>query len=192
MSDFFRNDHCFFSEGRLECINRPLDLQQPPYTCPMLILDEREIAIRVAASGDVQSIRARIARAAEELERAHSALRDVPLSVRASLFEEKENALEALHAERQRVEERAREWAIRALKSDHVDVLRAQAQPHFQKAEKAFNTAREELLKVLEIEREANQYQGRLLVDAFDHTSIDYHVPTLTRFKDDNRWQLKR
>ena len=167
-------------------------MQQPPYTCPMLILDEQEIATRVAASGDVQSVRTRIARAADELERAHNALHDVPVSVRATLFEEQEHALEALQAEGQRVEERAREWAIRALKSAHVDVLRAQAQPHFQKAQKAFNPAREELLKVLEIEREANQYQGRLLVDAFDHTSIDYHVPTLTRFKDDNRWQLKR
>jgi hypothetical protein len=72
-----------------------------------------------------------------------------------------------------------------------VEVLKAQALPHFQKAEKALNTAREELLKVLEIERQANQYQGRLMVDAFDRTSIDYFIPTLTLF-DDNRWQLKR
>ena len=108
-----------------------------------MTLNEQEIATRVAADGDVRDIRARIARAADELERAHNALRDVPLSVRASLFEEKQNALEQLQAEGQRVEEQAREWAIRALKSAHVDVLRAQAQPHFQKAEKAFNTARE-------------------------------------------------
>ena len=156
----------------------------------MVTIDEKEIGARVAASGDVQSIRARIARAAGELERAHNALHDVPQSVRAKLFEEQEAALEALQAERQRVEEQAREWAIRALKSAHVNVLRAQAQPHFQKAEKALNAAREELLKVLEIEREANQYQGRLMVDAFDHTSIDYFIPTLTRF--DEKWQLKR
>jgi hypothetical protein len=156
----------------------------------MVILDEQEIATRVAASGDVRDIRARITRAAVELERAHSALHDVPQSVRATLFEEQENALEVLQEEGKRVEERAREWAIRALQTAHVEVLKAQALPHFQKAEKALNTAREELLKVLEIEREANQYQGRLMVDAFDRTSIDYFIPTLTRF--DDKWQLKR
>jgi len=156
----------------------------------MVTIDEKEIATRVAASGDVQSIRARIARAAAELERAHSALHDVPQSVRATLFEEQENALEQLQEEGRRVEEQARKWAIRALQSAHVDVLKAQALPHFQKAEKALNTAREELLKVLEIDREANEYQGRLMVDAFDRTSIDYFIPTLSRF--DDRWQLKR
>jgi len=156
----------------------------------MVILDEHAIATRVAASGDVQSIRARIARAAAELERAHSALHDVPQSVRATLFEEQENALEVLQEEGKRVEERAREWAIRALQTAHVEVLKAQALPHFQKAEKALNTAREELLKVLEIERQANQYQGQLMVDAFDRTTIDYFIPTLTRF--DDKWQLKR
>ncbi len=156
----------------------------------MLILNEQEIARRVAASGEVQSIRARITCAADQLERAHNALHDVPLSVRATLFEEKENALEQLQEEGRRVEEQARQWAIRALQSAHVEVLRAQAQPQLQKAEKALNTAREELLKVLEIEREANQYQGRLMVDAFDRTSIDYFIPTLTR--SDNKWQLRR
>ena len=187
MSDYFRNERFFFG-----CYSGSAYNQTRAPTPAMMTLNEQEIATRVAASGDVQDIRARIARAADELERAHNALRDVPVSVRASLFEETENALEQLQAEGQRTEERAREWAIRALKSAHVDVLRAQAQPHFQKAEKAFNTAREELLKVLEIEREANQYQGRLMVDGFDRTSIDYHVPTLTRFKDENRWQFKR
>ena len=129
----------------------------------MLKLDEAEIQERmVLLSSDLRGIRAQVAKAEAELQQSHAALAGMPESVRGELLCDRRLQLEQLKEREEEIAERAREWAIRKIKEAYCETLKAEAKPLLEKAEKAIETARTNLLKVADIEYDAREALNNL------------------------------
>ena len=158
----------------------------------MLTFDEAEIQERMRDSSDLRSIRSQIASAEAQLEQSHQALANMPKQVRDSLLIEQQTALNQLLERGERTEAQARYWAIEKIKKAYVETLKAEANPLLEKAAKAIETARNNLLKVAAIESAARANNGSVMMDRYDSTSVDFFLPMLTYQADRGTWQLKR
>ena len=159
----------------------------------MLKLDEGEIRARmVLLSSDLRGIRAQVAKAEAELQQSHEALAGVPASVRGELLCDRRLQLERLKEREVEIAGRAREWAIRKIKEAYVETLQAEAKPLLEKAEKAIETARTNLLKVADIEYDARSNNGSIMTDRFGKESVGFYLPLLSFEPDRGTWKIKR
>lgn len=159
----------------------------------MLKLDECEIQERmVLLSSDLRGIRAQVARAEQELQQSHDALAGMPESVRGELLCDRKLRLEQLKEREVAIAERAREWAIRKIKEAYCETLQAEAKPLLEKAEKAIETARVNLLKVADIEYDARSNYGSIMTERFSKESVGFFLPLLSYDADRGTWKIKR
>lgn len=158
----------------------------------MRSLDESRLDSKIKASLGVQHIRIQIQEAEAELERAHAALADLPKSLRYDLLARQENALEELLQREAELLARARRTAEAELKDERVSDLRMEAEPLLRRAAKNLEIMKEDLAKVANIQAEARANGGSVMSEAFDKTSIDYFIPTLTFQKGRGTWLLHR
>ena len=159
----------------------------------MLKLDEAEIQERMTLlSDDLRGVRAQVARAEQELQQSHEALAGVPASVRSALLADHQIKLERLKEREVEIAGRAREWAIRKIKEAYCETLQAEAKPLLEKAEKAIETARTNLLKVSDIEYDARSNHGSIMTERFGKESVDFFLPVLTYEADRGTWKIKR
>lgn len=155
-------------------------------------LDKSRLESKIKASLGVQHIRVQIEQAEAELERAHTALRDLPASLRYDLLERQEQALEALLQREQKLLAQARKTAEGELRAEQVENLRMEAAPLLQRCAKALDIVRHELIKVARIEAEARANGGSVMSERFDKGSIEFFVPQLTHDQSRGTWTLKR
>jgi hypothetical protein len=158
----------------------------------MLKLDEAEIQGWMLESSDLRSIHTQINHAKAQLEQSHQALAGMPRIVRDSLLIEQQTALHQLIERGERTKAQAREWAIRKIKEAYVETLQAEAKPLLEKAEKAIETARTNLLKVADIEYDARPSNGSIMTERFGKESVDFFLPVLTFEADRGTWKIKR
>jgi hypothetical protein len=158
----------------------------------MRLLDESRISSKIKASLGVQHIRVQIQEAEAELERAHAALADMPKSLRYDLLARQENALEDLLQREAKLLTQARRTAEAELKAERVDDLRMEALPLLKRASQNLALMKEDLQKVAAIEAEARANGGSVMSEAFDRTSIDFFIPTLSFDKARGTWAFKR
>ena len=159
----------------------------------MLKLDEAEIQERMTLlSDDLRGIRAQVARAEQELQQSHEALAGVPASVRGALLADHQIKLERLQERQEEIAGRAREWAIQKIKEAYVETLKAEAKPLLEKAEKAMETARTNLLKVADIEYDARSNNGSIMTEQFSTESVGFYLPLLSFEPDRGTWKIKR
>jgi hypothetical protein len=158
----------------------------------MLTLTEQEIAAEMGSCPDLRGIRAKIARAEQELQQSHEAMAGVPESVRKSLLMERQILLEHLLERGEVIENQARDFAIQRIKKAYVETLKKEAYPLLEKAAKAIETARNNLLKVVEIERDAATNQGSVMTERFGPESVAFYLPSLTYQPERGAWSLRR
>lgn len=159
----------------------------------MLKLDEAEIRKRmVLLSSDLRGIRAQVAKAEAELQQSHEALAGMPESVRGALLADHQSKLEQLKERELEIAGIAREWAIRKIKESYVETLQAEAKPLLEKAEKAIETARTNLLKVADIEYDARSNNGSIMTERFGKESVGFYLPVLSFEPDRGTWKIKR
>jgi hypothetical protein len=155
-------------------------------------LDQTRINSKIQSSLGVQHIRVQIQQAEAELEKAHTALADLPVSVRCDLLARQENALEALYKREEALTAQARKTAEGELRAERVDSLRVEAAPLLERAQKCLEIVRAELTKVAAIEREAHANGGTVMSEAFDQDSINYFIPKLELEPRRGTWRLQR
>lgn len=158
----------------------------------MASLDESRIQSKIQSSLGVQHLRLQIEQAEADLERSHAALADLPRSVRLDLLSRQEEALEALLQREAKLVSQARQSSERELQAERVESLRIEAAPLLERAAKCLAIVREDLSRVVLIEAEARANRGRVMSDAFDKTSIAFHIPELTFEEGRGTWLLKR
>jgi hypothetical protein len=116
----------------------------------------------------------------------------MPKNVRDSLLVEQQTALNQLLERGEQTKARARHWAIEKIKESYVETLRAKAKRLLEKAARAIETARNNLLRVAAIESDARSNNGAVMADRFAPESVDFFLPSLTYKADRGTWQLKR
>jgi hypothetical protein len=158
----------------------------------MLTLYEQEVTAEMQSCSDLRGIRAQIPRAEQELQQSNEALAGVPETVRRSLLQERQLLLEHLLERGEQINTQSRHFAIERLRKAYVETLNKEAYPLLEKAARAIETARNNLLKVAAIERDACANSGSEMTDRYDQSSVDYFMPSLTYQAERGTWQLNR